>query len=154
MVVPVAKWSIQNVPFVTMSAHGFTALISIIESFLSDFYLKYWHIFLIGIFCPAYLLFVIGIRESGIISRFPYGPLLDYYSGNIAILFHFIFCIAYYVVFSVCWLVYTVFKKQLIVKICSKYVQSLKTSNGIVSERVNSNGIIIPKQEQVKLSIP
>ncbi|KAG2385727.1 hypothetical protein C9374_003542 [Naegleria lovaniensis] len=56
--------------FNNLSVHTFTWIMSMIETFNSDFYLKFWHIFLVGMFCPCYLLFVIGLRENGVHNNF------------------------------------------------------------------------------------
>ncbi|KAF0976684.1 hypothetical protein FDP41_003979 [Naegleria fowleri] len=112
--------------FNNLSVHAFTWIISMIETFNSDFYLKFWHIFLVGMFCPCYLLFIIGLRENYILNNFPYGALLDYYQSKLAPIMHLVLMVVYYLFFAVYWTVYTVLKKQAVVWLSDKDIKDIK----------------------------
>ena len=121
VIIPTGNFPITGLKFVIISAHGLTFLGSLIEALLSDFYMKFWHIFLVGIFCPTYMLYIIGMKETNLIKRLPYGELLDYNSGSLAILGHSSFILGYYFLFTIFWLVLTVCKKLIVIKCCGSY---------------------------------
>ncbi|EFC35260.1 predicted protein [Naegleria gruberi] len=130
ILVPTSKPSAARlVTLVNLTTHLFCWVASMIENLNSDFYLKFWHIFLVGIFCPCYLLFVIGLRESSIITSMPYGAILDYYQGTFAILFHMVFILAYYFFFTFYFTVSTVIKKQLAVLLSDDVIKQVASKS-------------------------
>ncbi|KAF0980158.1 hypothetical protein FDP41_013372 [Naegleria fowleri] len=121
VIIPTGIFPIDRITFIIISAHALTFSGSIIEALCSDFYLKFWHIFIVGLYCPSYLLYVIGLKETNLIRTLPYGDLLDYNKGDTAFLGHLGFLIGFYVIFIVLWLLLTLCKKLITIKCCGIY---------------------------------
>ncbi|KAG2373054.1 hypothetical protein C9374_012900 [Naegleria lovaniensis] len=121
VIIPTGNFPIDRITFMIVSAHALTFTGSVIEALFSDFYFRFWHIFLVGLYCPTYLLYVIGLKETNLIRTLPYGDLLDYNKGDTAFLGHLGFLIGFYVIFIVFWLLLTLFKKLLVIKCCGIY---------------------------------
>ncbi|KAL9656549.1 hypothetical protein ABK040_005311 [Willaertia magna] len=118
LIIPTGNFPSDQISFVIIATHAVTFGLNVIDFLLSDFYFKFNHLFVIGLFGSGYLLWVIFLFENNFISELPYGSLLNYKTFIYAPLAHLLFILVFYFVFIIYWIV-SVIKKLIIAKFCN-----------------------------------